>query len=896
MNKQAGMGSTQSDIGSVQAPVVIMPGRSNSFAHEWGHALDYHLVDKLGSDWGRGVTGRIRTNLETGERPWQNGAPTSIVNAMGDLINAMFFEKAATSAKLMQLEQQITKTEAYEAKTGKTTKKLQALISQRQKLIEGSTRSKLPSSTYKSEVEQFDSGQYWTRPTEMFARVFEAYVARNVEAAGGTTEFITSSNEAYKLTLEQVEGADSRLALTYPNDPDRHNIFLAMDNLMSAVRSDFIQGNPAQAPGDYDMIDAYTEFAEMTAAKVPEGNAIKRTAASVKEITRSLIDDQIRARRSDMVQKAKEQKRPSKYPEGVGFFTKAGMAWNDNFGFAFIQTKRGNLMTLHNRYRVFKNKEAQDVIDQIIERVATDPGSNEGRITVEGGTFEEAVGREGSRFTHRFVKILDDTGMELFNEAESQQLRLLLTADEKTQSGTIPKKVLDAAYKIRTQILNPLYDYMKKNEVNVNYLSSGSYMPRMMDTVLALADESRFRYGNDFKGDKGRGSVGLYADVVFQSELGSFDVANVEQIASLITLGKKLTKTGVLGVMEARKRITAAKVERLGEVISKASSLQSTIAELNKQIELAEQIGEDTDVLQSKVENASEKLNEIHEELYEGLRQPYGEQMTENWIVRMKSSLGQDPDTNAVQGSFSKARTLPKQADSYLVDFYLDPAEAIMQYIPSVVRKAEYQNRFGDQMVPKGYKQKKGSNVIPGFPPPRKDYLDYLMDDVAPGAGIAPEDIVMLREIVQLVTGTGAQSGTQSKMGKGLSKLHAYGTMTLLPRAVQSSLSEPLTMGITTGSAAKGFKTLAYSFDEAFTQIRGKKAVERKLYYRQMARILGVVDDPASGVMVANRLGGSMMEDPKMSARMSRFFVRTGLAGNTSQSFQISIKMEKQKT
>jgi len=891
MNKQAGMGSTQSDIGSVQAPVVIMPGRSNSFAHEWGHALDYHLVDKLGSDWGRGVTGRIRTNLETGERPWQNGAPTSIVNAMGDLINAMFFEKAATSAKLMQLEQQITKTEAYEAKTGKTTKKLQALISQRQKLIEGSTRSKLPSSTYKSEVEQFDSGQYWTRPTEMFARVFEAYVARNVEAAGGTTEFITSSNEAYKLTLEQVEGADSRLALTYPNDPDRHNIFLAMDNLMSAVRSDFIQGNPAQAPGDYDMIDAYTEFAEMTAAKVPEGNAIKRTAASVKEITRSLIDDQIRARRSDMVQKAKEQKRPSKYPEGVGFFTKAGMAWNDNFGFAFIQTKRGNLMTLHNRYRIFKNKEAQDVIDQIIERVATDPGSNEGRITVEGGTFEEAVGREGSRFTHRFVKILDDTGMELFNEAESQQLRLLLTADEKTQSVTIPKKVLDAAYKIRTQILNPLYDYMKKNEVNVNYLASGSYMPRMMDTVLALADESRFRYGNDLKGDKGRGSVGLYADVVFQNELGSFDVANVEQITSLINLGKKLTKTSVLGVMEARKRITAAKVERLGEVISKASSLQETIKELNKQIELAEQIGEDTDVLQSKVESASEQLNEIHEELYEGLRQPYGEQMTENWIVRMKSSLGQDPDTNAVQGSFSKARTLPKQADSYLVDFYLDPAEAIMQYIPSVVRKAEYQNRFGDQMVPKGYKQKKGSNVIPGFPPPRKDYLDYLMDDVAPGAGIAPEDIVMLREIVQLVTGTGAQSGTQSKIGKGLAKLHAYGTMTLLPRAVQSSLSEPLTMGITTGSAAKGFKTLAYSFDEAFTQIRGKKAVERKLYYRQMARILGVVDDPAFGVMVANRLGGSMMEDPKMTARMSRFFVRTGLTGLTNAQRRASMRV-----
>ena len=77
-----------------------MPKRSNSFAHEWGHALDYFLMDKYGSKDSRGITGVVRSNLKNGTRPWQDGTPLSVTEAMGSVMNAMFFDKADVALKI----------------------------------------------------------------------------------------------------------------------------------------------------------------------------------------------------------------------------------------------------------------------------------------------------------------------------------------------------------------------------------------------------------------------------------------------------------------------------------------------------------------------------------------------------------------------------------------------------------------------------------------------------------------------------------------------------------------------------------------------------------------------------------------------------------------------------
>ena len=132
---------------------------------------------------------------------------------------------------------------------------------------------------------------------------------------------------------------------------------------------------------------------------------------------------------------------------------------------------------------------------------------------------------------------------------------------------------------------------------------------------------------------------------------------------------------------------------------------------------------------------------------------------------------------------------------------------------------------------------------------------------------------------------------SKDSMGiRAINKIHAFGTMALLPRAVMSSVAEPLTIGINTGSSVKALQNFFTVFDGAFGMVN-KKAKERTLFFRQMANILGVVDEPTVGEMVANRLGGSVMEDPKLNARVNRFFVRTKLQGLTNAQRRSSMRV-----
>ena len=438
---------TMSDVGRVPAPVIIMPKRSNSFAHEWGHALDYHIVEKFGADEGRGITGRIRQNLEKDERVWLDNAPVSVQEAMGDLMNAMFFDKAELSYKIMEVEQQLAKTRAYEAKTGKTTKKAEQLEEQLRKLREGSTRSKVNKSVYRKEAEEFavaaqSDPDYWTRPTEMFARAFEAYVAKQVTENGGNTEFITKSDEAYSMTRDQVEGSDIRLALTYPNDTDRNNIFLAMDRLMQELQAEFWTDAVAgDAPGNYDMLDARVDFA----AQIKEG----MSKSAVKEIVA-----QERAGWRQRTAQIKNQKnRPVRFPE-KSYFNRKFIALEDSVISRVMYAKRGILFSIAGRYK--DNKPVQRILDDLISRVATDPGGR--RKTFEGGTFEEATEINSRRFANIYKSIIDQYGLAELSDASLRQLRLILTADNAAQTAALGGRDADlvrAAGAIRTPYPEP---------------------------------------------------------------------------------------------------------------------------------------------------------------------------------------------------------------------------------------------------------------------------------------------------------------------------------------------------------------------------------------------------------------------------------------------------------
>ncbi|GKT32077.1 hypothetical protein ADUPG1_006328, partial [Aduncisulcus paluster] len=76
---------------------IHMPGRSNSFAHEWMHALDHYLRDKLTPN----ATGDLLSQVARGEGLDVNG---SVEAAYVDLIHTMFFDEDALAVKMLDLE------------------------------------------------------------------------------------------------------------------------------------------------------------------------------------------------------------------------------------------------------------------------------------------------------------------------------------------------------------------------------------------------------------------------------------------------------------------------------------------------------------------------------------------------------------------------------------------------------------------------------------------------------------------------------------------------------------------------------------------------------------------------------------------------------------------------
>ena len=886
----------EADVKPVLAPAIIMPARSNSFAHEWGHALDWYIMERMSPDWHEGITGRIK-GMGENPKPWMDTAPKQIKEAFADLMNAMFFDKAEFSARIMDIEQKIGKLEVKK-RTPAQDKELETLRERLRKAVEeGSARLKVKKSQYKVDTETFSSARYWSKPTEMFARAFEAYVSHQITAREGTTEFVSKSDEAYQLTKDQVKGADERLALTYPKGETRDNIFLAMDRLLEAIRGQFSL-EVADRPGDYDMIDQRIDFAGQISAGMD------------KSFVKELIASGEREHRKAKIQAKKQEERPIRFEDlgtGIGAKVKRKYrAMEDQILNNVLFTKRGILFRLADRYgkhpelnkkreaeinkelrnpdlsedqkRTLRNEKAflgkdnkqkiRQNIEDIISRVATDPGGK--RKTIDGGIFEERVKKEGRRFSTRFKQIIDEYKVDLFSQEEMEQLRLVMTDNT---TANVPQKVSRAAGEIRNKILNPLYDYARKSGLNVKYLEDGAYLPRVLDKVLVFGRESEFLYGSKNKDaaknpSMTKGAYGLYHQVIWNNEVGDLNVGDIEGAERLVDLASRKIIRKALDFPEN------------GDLASRLKDFRKAIEEIKSDQALIEKTEENTEVLEQRILENQERIEELHEDIYNELRPIFAETAAQDWLGRLHTaSSGQEMEAHSAQNTFMRQRKLPKESDSFMIDFYLDPVDAVSTYIPAVIRKAETENLFGTKLVPKGQRLKEGRTI---------NYLEHLLDE-ARQLGMDKNDADMIEIIVNTVLGR-----TAGVKNKGFLKLanyiHAYGSMALLPRAVMSSIAEPLTIGINTGSSIKAVQNFGLVFDEAVALV-SNNAKERTLFFRQMSNILGVVDEPTVGEMVANRLGGSVMEDPQLNARVNRFFVRTKLQGLTNAQRRSSMRV-----
>ena len=422
----------------------------------------------------------------------------------------------------------------------------------------------------------------------------------------------------------------------------------------------------------------------------------------------------------------------------------------------------------------------------------------------------------------------------------------------KAKRGEINKNIMGFAKDMRT-MLNSLWDYANNNNVEMNFLDKNAYLPRMIDLSLVHADLPKFL----------KQAEALYHDVIWKNDHGELDTTSSDQLVSI----------GEIAGEE--------KYRELNEQIAKLASLSKRVQKLKEEITEMEDSKEYIENKDEKIGEVQEKIDEIMadentagimSEGYEAISSAWSAVAAKDWKTRLFVKAGEDPSRSSpVGGQFTRKRKLPAEADTYMVDFYHTPVDAIQSYITSLVRKTEYERLFGRHKIPVGEKRKPGSMEL-------RDYKEYLFDQIAEN-GVHENDIQMMRYDLDSILGRTAPIDTG--VMKTLNTFHSFALMALLPRAVATSLPEPFVAGIKMQSVLKGLKVFTHTLDELYGSV-SKDAAQRTQLKKQIGAILGVYDDPDIGEMMAERMGGHLADDPRNQERMNTYFVRTALQGVTN--------------
>jgi hypothetical protein len=270
------------------------------------------------------------------------------------------------------------------------------------------------------------------------------------------------------------------------------------------------------------------------------------------------------------------------------------------------------------------------------------------------------------------------------------------------------------------------------------------------------------------------------------------------------------------------------------------------------QLESQQKKSDDPDQIAGKLEQLYAERLELIGDIFDQVRDFYAEQKAAAWMHKILTAADVDFDASSPDSSFTKRRELPPEADKILQDFYTrNPIEAMQNYFSQSARRIAYARRFGVD----GKKRQK-------------------MMDTMTREGVPAEDQVEVMKVVDIATGR-VNHGTSASAQRALSAVHAYGTLRLLPRAVLSSIAEPMAAGLVSGKFAEGgFKAFAGTIGSAVGTLNGKDRVE-------LAEALGLIVDSHADTILAERHGGVYGDVTRFDVAVTKMFVQTGLHAMT---------------
>ena len=796
---------------------------SNSFAHEWFHALDYWIQDSYGTsdivildkesaEANRGQSARVRkARKET--KPFQDAAPAEVKEAFERLIRTLYVDAAPEAAKIMQLEQEIARLEAKQRETGKQYKALEAAQTRLNSILEGRSSVRLPRSRMN---EKTKGDEYYNRPTEMFARAGETFIGRQLEVLGSNSEIVAPGDSYYDVLAKDFMGDDpARIDAIYPQAEDRLRVFGAYTDLMQALyeTGDFGKKNALDTGVETTVLDPMGAW--RSTPDRYKGGLLERT---MKEIQRETTQ---RKNAEDV----KLRKAP-KIPHNKPLTLKIWEGYDALVGGIGIATKDGHILSISGRYK--DNKLMQD----IRRMVSYNPGGRDGTVT--GGTVYDKTQQRMNEFTSKLAQIVRQYELDALPLPVQDMLRDFLTGQEETIDLAIKYEGADynlsrPAREMR-QLLDQMYTYLRKANVNVGYLKEGGYLPRMLDDVAVYENEA------EFLADAGRAY-----EIVFTNEIGEFD-GSVEQFE---------------GIVARLKPDTRANLDE--EILKQIDDLRKALKD------------DDVDALPNDV------LNEI----YDAVKAAEAEARANNWFLNIGLSMSGDTMTGSVTADFTKQRALPPEADQILKRYYIDnPIVAVQNYIFGATRKAEYNRAFGLHRIPKGQGNVKYN-----------DFLDYAREKLTE-QGVHPRDvgefILTVRKAAGVNTYGYAKNSTAAMMSD---RAAAAVTIPLLGAATISSIAEPFTTAFQTGRVRDGVASFYYTVNQLWTSSRWLSDREKFETLDQVARIMGTAQDFQFGDVITNRLGGGYLSNSSVNGLVTKFFIANllGPVTNAQRRAQIQI-------
>jgi hypothetical protein len=808
---------------------VHMPGRANSFAHEWMHAFDHFLMDRIDP----AKPGFASDKATKGKLDATQSGP----RAMLDLMRALYKDQAAVQiarAKLV-VEAQETRPDGKPTPAArKAQKELDKFDANKGGVLKG-----VEASNYAKTSEGFGDPGYWANPMEMLARAAEAFVASKVAAAGGGNEFIAKGDAAY------LSNADRRLAETFPKDADRAAIFSSISNLFTWLRVSQAFGDkaPAMAPSTTEDIATPANLYKLSPS--PSLTSFEFWSRELRMFKSQTFKGNVGAEGTD-----------------------ARNPWTRRMADsarAFVYAQRSVWNVLENR----APKDAAPFLKTLREAVATAPGT--GRVQRE--TFEEAVTQVGRKRLSQIEMALKRHGFEDdLSPEQTDKLRALLVDPDEARATASSEPVVKLAVDLRRLMKDMLY-YVRTLDGTVNDgtgLEVGfveNYLPRQTDDTAVFSDPAGFEaqatkvydlvFGRTWPGDR-------------------FDTAALVEI---------------MGELRPEARLDFRRDNR--DEIRRIAKLARQIKKLEKE----RRASSDPDQIDERLAKLSDDLQDALDAIYDPARAAWTQDKAAAWrqAVQLGDPMdfgGRSPDAN-----FTKKRALPPETDTLMKDYMVtDPVDLVAGYVQDAARRVEYVKRFGTPGGVSDVRQfaakmatRKGTGwnpkvhdpdtyagamrIVRDFLPPSKaDYQEIMLAE-AVRRGLAPEDARTVRELVQITAGRNRDS-TPTGISRAFSWLNTIGTLTLLPRAVWTSMVEPITvLAATRDVKAAGLALGTYVAN-----------VVRRGNARELAEIamaFGINASPQHDEIMNTRFGQNYADSVSAQKLTAKFFQRNGLAAVT---------------